>query len=70
VKADFFFGHMWGSQIFEAGIRGNRIGVSTSAWGPFLATCRVTFDDGRVLDIQRYIDFEMGRIYEKAGQHG
>ena len=65
AKAEFFFGHMWGNQIFDADMEGELIGVSTSAWGPFLCTCRVTFTDGEVLNLYRYIDFEMGRVFKE-----
>jgi len=39
------------------------IGVRTSAYGPFLCTCRVTFIDGHVAFHSRYIDFEMGKVF-------
>ena len=42
-KADFFFGHMWGNRLFKEKEKNGMIGVSTSAYGPFLCTCRVFF---------------------------
>lgn len=59
-RAEFFFGPSWGDRVFVSNNDGGVIGVNTSAWGAFLATCRVVFNDGSdpvVLD--RYIDFEM-----------
>jgi hypothetical protein len=59
-KAEFFFGPSWGDRVFTARNDGGIIGFNTSAWGSFLATCRVEFNDGSppVL-LHRYIDFEM-----------
>ena len=62
VKAEFFFGRYWGNHIFEANRVGNRLGVSTSAYGAFLCTCLVTFTDGYQAMLHRYIDFEMANV--------
>ncbi|MBF0269294.1 MAG: hypothetical protein HQL44_11955 [Alphaproteobacteria bacterium] len=59
-KAEFFFGHYWGNKIYVASRVGELIGVRTSAYGPFLALCRVTFKDGTSTMLNKYIDFEMG----------
>jgi prokaryotic YEATS domain len=61
--AEFFFGHYWGNEVFREERRDGLIGISTSAYGPFLCTCRVTFKDGHVADLHRYVDFEMGRMF-------
>ncbi len=59
-RAEFFFGPSWGNRIFTSDNDGGVIGVNTSAWGTFLATCRVIFNDGSVpVVLHRYIDFEM-----------
>jgi len=58
-KAEFFFGEAWGDRTFMAEKVGELIGVSTSAWGTFLAICLVTFRDGHKVIMHRYIDFEM-----------
>lgn len=63
-KAELFFGHMWGNQIFNAYEESGLIGVTTSAYEPFLCTCCVYFKDGKVIRLNRYVDFEMGRIFE------
>lgn len=65
VKAEFFFGHMWGNQVYD-GINNNGIiGISTSAYAPFLCTCCIKFNDGYEISLDRYIDFEMTRVYKK-----
>jgi hypothetical protein len=61
-KAEFFFGHMWGNKIFLGSIRDGVIGVRTSAYGPFLCTCCVKLKTGQEIILDRYIDFEMGKI--------
>ena len=60
--AEFFFGHMWGSKVFKEYHKKGVIGISTSAYGPFLCTCRVHMKDETVTFLSRYIDFEMGRM--------
>lgn len=62
--AEFFFGHMWGNEVFKEKEKNGMIGVSTSAYGPFLCTCQVHMKDGKIIKLNRYIDFEMGRLYE------
>jgi uncharacterized protein DUF4062/pYEATS domain-containing protein involved in immunity len=59
--AEFFLGPYWENKIFPAVERDGFIGISTSAYGSFLCICRVTFDDGSDIVIDRYIDFEMLR---------
>jgi len=64
-KAEFFFGHYWGNKIYVGSKNGELIGVKTSAYGPFLALCRVTFKDGTAVMLNKYIDFEMGFAVKK-----
>jgi hypothetical protein len=64
--AEFFFGRYWGNNVFRVTNEGGKLGVSTSAYGPFLCICRVTFKDGYQAYIERFIDFEMGRVFEKT----
>ncbi len=61
-KAEFFFGHMWGNEVFCKKPKDGRLGISTSAYGPFLCTCRVHLKGGEIIHLHRYIDFEMERI--------
>ena len=66
-SASFYLGRSWGSRVFE-GQRGvdGRFGITTEAWGPFLALCEVEFDDdgGRIL-LDHYCDFDMGSLLPK-----
>jgi prokaryotic YEATS domain len=64
-KAEFFFGHMWGNQIYTEKVKHGIIGISTSAYAPFLCTCLVRFKNGVEIQLDRYIDFEISKIYEK-----
>jgi hypothetical protein len=61
LSAEFFFGHYWGNEVFREENRNGLIGVQTSAYGPFLCTCLVTFRDGKEVILERYVDFEMGQ---------
>ena len=61
-SAEFFFGHMWGNKIFKTKNENGLIGISTSAYAPFLCTCHIKMSDGKILKIHKYIDFEMKRI--------
>jgi hypothetical protein len=58
---EFFFGHKWGNKIYtiENKNKNKLIGIITSAYGPFLCSCRVQFKDGSKYDLYKYIDFEM-----------
>lgn len=65
LKTEFFFGHYWGNKVFEGTKIGKLIGVKTSAYGPFLALCKITFKDGASVLLNKYIDFEMGFAVNK-----
>jgi hypothetical protein len=57
---EFFFGHMWGNEIFKVEEKNGIIGISTSAYAPFLCTCLIKMKDGTEIELYRYIDFESG----------
>lgn len=59
--AEFFLGPYWENKVFPAVQQNGFVGISTSAYGPFLCLCRVTFNDGSQLYLERYIDFEAQR---------
>lgn len=59
--AEFFLGPYWENKVFPAVESNGFIGISTSAYGTFLCICRVTFNDGSHLYLERYIDFESQR---------
>jgi len=61
-SAEFFFGRMWKNRIFKVINEKGFVGIATSAYGEYLCTCRVTFNDGYQINISRYIDFETGYI--------
>lgn len=64
--AEFFLGPYWGNQIFYEREKRGLIGIATSAYGPFLCICRVTFKDKTQINLHRYIDFEMGKIFHST----
>jgi len=58
--AEFFFGHMWGNEVFKVEAKKGIIGISTSAYAPFLCTCIIKMKDESEIELHRYIDFEAG----------
>jgi hypothetical protein len=56
-NAEFFFGHMWNNKIFKTEPRKGIVGISTSAYAPFLCTCFVKLKSGVEIELYRYIDF-------------
>jgi hypothetical protein len=61
-SVEFFFGDSWGNEVFSVRNGGEIIGIRTSAWGTFLATCRISFTDGAPpIVLHRYIDFQMAQ---------
>ena len=61
--ARFFFGRAWRYGVFE-GEQGadGRFGITTEAYGPFLALCEVEFTSGERVLLDHYCDFEMGAL--------
>jgi hypothetical protein len=59
--AEFFLGPYWDNKVFPEVEKSGFIGIATSAYGTFLCLCRVTFDDGSEVYLERYIDFEQQR---------
>lgn len=57
---EFFFGHMWGNEIFKVETKKGIVGISTSAYAPFLCTCIIKMKDESKIELYRYIDFESG----------
>ncbi len=61
--ATFDLGSSWRPNMVSVINDGGFIGITTSAWGTFLATCEVTFTDGKPpVILHRYIDFEMAPV--------
>lgn len=65
AKADFYLGEMWNDKVFSrsASLPGAPIGITVSAYGPFLCSCLVTLRDGEQIELYRYIDFEMEWVF-------
>ncbi len=61
-KVEYYFGKHWGNRIFTSTNKWNSFAIGTSAYGPFLCTAHVFFNDGYVAKTWRYIDFEMGSV--------
>lgn len=64
-SAEFFFGSYWENRVFKEVNKNGLIGVATSAYGPFLCTCRVLMRNGKEIKLNRYVDFEMGRMFPR-----
>lgn len=62
-SATFYLGRAWGNRTFE-GRRGTdgRFGITTEAYGPFLALCELEFDGGDRILLDHYCDFDMGSL--------
>jgi hypothetical protein len=58
-SVEYFFGHYWGNKVFPSNDRSRGFPVVASAYGPFLCTAKVNFNDGTHTTLSRYIDFEM-----------
>ena len=60
TKVEYFLGHFWGNEVFTSTDRAHGFSLLTSAYGSFLCTAHVYFNDGTFCALDRYIDFEMG----------
>ncbi len=63
--AEFYLGFMWDDQIFRVDNQEGFVGISISAYGPVLSTCRVVFRNNHEVFLERYIDFEMASVFSK-----
>lgn len=62
ISVEYYFGRFWESKIFTSSDRSNGFAIATSAYGPFLCTAKINFNDGKSTTVYRYIDFEMGDV--------
>lgn len=62
TSVEYYFGKFWEHTIFTATDRSNGFAIVTSAYGPFLCTAKINFNDGQSQTVYRYIDFEMGEV--------
>ena len=68
AKVEFFLGRYWRNEIFQGSWSGKYLGIRTSAYGPFLCVCKVSFADGGSAFLYRYVDFEMGEVATSAAR--
>ncbi len=66
TSVDYYFGKMWGGKVFNTRERSNGFAIATSAYGPFLCSAKINFNDGSNKTIFRYVDFEMGDVAAMA----
>lgn len=55
--AEFFLGPYWKDQVFRVPNKGKPLGIAVSAYGEFLCVCKVTFVDGQIAFLERYVNF-------------
>ena len=68
TQVEYFFGSHWGSKIYPSGDRSRGFPIVTSAYGPFLCSAKLHFNDGTTAMVFRYIDFEMGNLAQQYGR--
>ena len=62
AQVEYFLGRYWGNKIFVVYNRATGFLMSTTAYGPLVATAELHFTDGTKANLWRYIDFEMGPV--------
>lgn len=65
--AEFYLGpkfHPSGTTVTHR--QGSTLGFVTSAWGPVICACRVTFTDGEQVVMTRYLDFESAELAQRV----
>ena len=60
THAKFFLGRHFGNKVVIGSKIDGVLGMRTSSYGEFLVVCEVTFEDGKTVILDRYIDFAMG----------
>ncbi|MCL5996217.1 MAG: hypothetical protein M1546_09180 [Chloroflexi bacterium] len=68
--AEFFLGGAWNNRIFKADNQDGFVGITVSAYGPFLCTSRVVFQDNHAVLLERYVDFEMAGALTRGSKRG
>jgi hypothetical protein len=67
-RVEFFFGPYWGDKVYTVVNTGNRIGIVTSAYGEFLAYCKVYIrGESRPVDLHQFIRFPDDAAGDEAG---
>jgi len=62
TSVEYYFGKNWGRKIFKTEDRSNGFAIVTSAYGAFLCSIKINFNDGTDILVYKYIDFEMGDV--------
>jgi len=70
VTVEYFFGSFWGNKVYPSHDRSRGFPVVTSAYGSFLCTAKLIFNDGTSSIVYRYIDFEMGNAVQRPPSAG
>jgi hypothetical protein len=70
VTVEYFFGSYWGNMVYPSHDRSRGFPVVTSAYGSFLCTAKLIFNDGTSSLVYRYIDFEMGNAVQRPPSAG
>jgi hypothetical protein len=70
VTVEYFFGSFWGNKIYPSHDRSRGFPIVTSAYGSFLCTAKLIFNDGTSTIVYRYIDFEMGNAVQRPPSAG
>jgi hypothetical protein len=68
MTVEYFFGSYWHNKIYPSHDRSRGFPIVTSAYGSFLCTAKVNFNDGTHTFLSRYIDFEMGGVAALASK--
>ena len=66
ARVEYYFGRHWGNRVFVSIDRSRGFPIATSAFGAFMCTAKLQFTDGGEVYVNRYVDFEMGAIGNKA----
>lgn len=70
VTVEYFFGSYWENKVFPSHDRSRGFPVVTSAYGSFLCTAKLIFNDDTSTIVHRYIDFEMGNSVQRPSSAG
>jgi hypothetical protein len=55
-KVQYYLGEYWGGKIYESVHRPSGFAMATEAFGPFVVTARVFFNDGMDYTMSHYVD--------------
>jgi len=62
ISIYYYFGKNGVRKIFKTNDRSNGFAIVTSAYGAFLCSIKINFNDGTDITVYKYIDFEMGDV--------